>query len=469
MKTRRTPLLLSLLLTAIALTGASADTIYLLNGASVNGKIIAETDSEVIVEIQVSASIKDERRIKREDIKRIDIVQEDETRCVAIEALLPIPNSLSPEDYLQIIKGKPTAFLTQYPDSQYRSRVKKVVETLREEKAKVDAGQIKLDGVWISPEEFAANRRKYDAKLLLVRMKRDFQERQYLAGMRRFEQLESEYTGTAAYPVALGIVREALPKFERELDRLVREFRVWEKKWQASLERSSEQERPLLERAFQQQMERFQSALALEVDKGQLWTRIHVRDLGSLERALKTVAAEKERLAELDDAAVKMAVQRITIAERAIKARRFDLATRHVDAAAKALGETQFIKSTRQKIADLKLKMEEAAKESESEAAAKLIAAGKDGSGEPGVTAEEGRSAFSESLSSGASKEKPEKAGADPEKKPKSSVKKSTPAKKKARKRKKGGLSFQKILMGLAIVLVMVTVGAKVMEQKNKK
>ena len=53
------------------LASASADTVLLNNGQSVEGKIVYEDDTYYMLEVQVSKGIKDEKKILKSDIKSI--------------------------------------------------------------------------------------------------------------------------------------------------------------------------------------------------------------------------------------------------------------------------------------------------------------------------------------------------------------------------------------------------------------
>ena len=59
-----------------------ADTVTLKSGEKLDGKILNETDTEVTISVQVSATIKDERVVKREDIATVEKVQPDEVAWV---------------------------------------------------------------------------------------------------------------------------------------------------------------------------------------------------------------------------------------------------------------------------------------------------------------------------------------------------------------------------------------------------
>ena len=101
MKTYRLLSLLPFLLVA----NAWADTFELKDGSKIEGTILRSEGSDYIIEVQVTKSIKDERRIAKADVVRQFAEQKDETAYAELAKYLPTPDLQSAEAYeAQLVK-----------------------------------------------------------------------------------------------------------------------------------------------------------------------------------------------------------------------------------------------------------------------------------------------------------------------------------------------------------------------------
>src|SRR5581483_5043345 len=83
---------------------AAADTVTLKTGDKLNGKITSETDSQVTMRVQVSATISDERTINKDEIASIEKEQPDELAFQDLRNLKPDPQmSYSADTYDRIL------------------------------------------------------------------------------------------------------------------------------------------------------------------------------------------------------------------------------------------------------------------------------------------------------------------------------------------------------------------------------
>ena len=115
---RKLSLTLILLLSALCLKGM-ADTITLKDGTTIEGTITQQDDTQVTISVPVSASISDERILKRDEIAKIEKTTEDTAAFEKLQGWKPGPWAmLSAEEYKNTIAALKD-FLQKYPASTH--------------------------------------------------------------------------------------------------------------------------------------------------------------------------------------------------------------------------------------------------------------------------------------------------------------------------------------------------------------
>jgi hypothetical protein len=202
-----------ILLTAMAgllalATSAFADTVILNNGEKVEGKILSESDTEVVVE-HMSGTIRDERTIKKTDVKEIKKIPPDVIAWAALKGVNVGDESHDPADYAaSVVRFK--AFTTSFPKSANVAEANTRIAALEEEKKRVEAGEIKLDGKWLSKTELEQERVQIDGKLLFRRMQKQAAASQLTDAMNTFDAMEKRANGSASFPDAVLLGRQVL-------------------------------------------------------------------------------------------------------------------------------------------------------------------------------------------------------------------------------------------------------------------
>ena len=92
-----------------------ADSVKLKSGEVLEGDVVSETDTEVVIDVQVTESIKDRKTILREEIESVSVTQPDEVAFEKIKGLKLGENSESADYYKRIISAKLDSFLRDYP------------------------------------------------------------------------------------------------------------------------------------------------------------------------------------------------------------------------------------------------------------------------------------------------------------------------------------------------------------------
>ena len=167
-----TPLLsLSIGLLLCLTQGVRGDTVILKSGEKFEAKVLSETATEITISVQVTASIKDERVIKKADIDRIEKVKPDEVAWAALAGIEPGPDSLEAEEYQRVVAAL-EYFQVTFPESPQLPVVKQRLVKFQEEQRRVQEGQMKMNGEWLSKERVQEERIQIGGRILFNRMQR---------------------------------------------------------------------------------------------------------------------------------------------------------------------------------------------------------------------------------------------------------------------------------------------------------
>lgn len=205
-----------LCITAILTGNLIADTIVLKTGVKYDGKVIATDKDTYLVEIHHSKSIKDERRIPKDQVREIIKTAKDTEEFAKLEELVPTPDQLTSAAYERRIKTAKD-FLTKYPKSVHAKKVKTILDLLENEHQVISKGGIKLGGQLISPSDLEANAYDIDARILFNKIKNAAANGRYQLALRRWENLQNNYSHSASYKDSMALASRILHAHNSEL------------------------------------------------------------------------------------------------------------------------------------------------------------------------------------------------------------------------------------------------------------
>lgn len=208
-------LLKALTITALGISTSWADTITLKSGKVLTGKVLEERASEYLLEVNITASIKDQKVIAKSDVLSIEQEAADKKPFEALKGILPTGDQLSEGDYNLIIEGKLKPFIQSYPKSDHLPEVQKTLATLEAEKKRIIVGDIKLSGEWISAEEWNANAYDLDALLIFNEMKKAVNKNSYRAALVKYDELIRNFPDSGPSNEAQELTATFLPRFQR--------------------------------------------------------------------------------------------------------------------------------------------------------------------------------------------------------------------------------------------------------------
>jgi len=274
---------------------ASADTIILKNGTRYQGRILKDEGDSYLLEIQVTRSIKDERRVAKADIEKIEKENTAASEFAELSKLIDTPDLLDVDDYELRIR-KLRAFIDQHSTAKETIEARQLIKTLEAERDTIAGGAIKLNGRMISPSERKADAVAIDASIVGVHFERAAAAGKLLDALRLYEKLETQFAGTAAQTAALGTTTQLLAGYEAQIARSLATFETRTKNRAVGLERMPAVDRERAKQIFAEQAASFQQQIALEKEQRTKWLSVDPFNQASLNDAKRRIDTEIKRL-----------------------------------------------------------------------------------------------------------------------------------------------------------------------------
>ena len=309
---KQSRLSLSLLGLALLTTAASADIITLKTGERLDATIASETATEMTLELQISAGIKDERVVKKADVVKIDRVAPDEGAYRAIMNLQPAKNSLVPAQYDGILTALQD-FAAKYPESTHVADVKQAAAAFQADKKRVEAGEVKLGGIWLSKAEAQRQRVQIGGLQLFNAMKNANAAGDAIEALNAFASLEKNFAGARVLPDAVDLARQILAALKPATERALENQKIKDAERQIGVKNAGPLERPELIAANLREQARADAALAAATAAGQ-WPPFATSSEKCLKAILAKIPTEAARLEKIPVAAMR---ESIALAEKA--------------------------------------------------------------------------------------------------------------------------------------------------------
>jgi hypothetical protein len=195
-----------------------ADVVTLKNGDKVQGKIVSETGTDITMDVQVAAGIVDSRVIPKSDVASVTKDQPDAAAWQQVQNLKLGPSSFAATVYDSMITPLRN-FTTQFPTSTHASEAQKLLADLEAEKKRVAAGEVKLNGKWMSKDEAQKERYQINALLAFQYMRDQAGKADLVAALNAFDVIETQYPGAKVYPDAVELARRVLPSLKQDIER----------------------------------------------------------------------------------------------------------------------------------------------------------------------------------------------------------------------------------------------------------
>ena len=273
-----------------------ADIVTLATGEKLEGKISLETDTDVTLEIQVSASISDERVLKKADIKSIEKISPEEIAFQGIKDFKINPQtSMKTEGYDRIITGLQN-FKTAYPTSIHLNTITESLTAFQEEKNRVDAGELKFQGKWLSHAEASKRKLQINAQQLFDTMKNQVTNRDLSGAMNSFAEIDKHYSGARIYPDAVELAIQILNTLEKQAVDRVKINEYNKEQFKKSLSMSKPEDVSKLEAAVKREINQAIAAMDESKKNGAKWPPFIPRSSESINAYLGMIPTEQQHL-----------------------------------------------------------------------------------------------------------------------------------------------------------------------------
>lgn len=283
----------------LAIATAAADTLELKDGTKLEGTILREDGDHYVVQVQVTKSIKDERRIPKSDVVKQVAEKKDETAFLAVAKLVPAPDLLGEPAYTARL-AKVEAFLKDFPDSSKKSAALGIQRELDSERAAIAAGGVKFGGKLISAAERAPQAYALDATIQANTIRAAVEAGDMLAALRGWSRLDTEFSGSKAYrdliPFMVTVMKSHLGNVNSTLAGL--DARV--KAREDGLAGMNGNDRARSQQAIREEENAYLAHVAREKAAGIKWLSLNPFVQGPLDETKRLLENEIRRLGQLD-------------------------------------------------------------------------------------------------------------------------------------------------------------------------
>ena len=322
-------LLLSLL--CLPLAALRAEWIELQDGTRVEGKILSVTSQTVLIEVQTSPSIREEKSYPRAGVAKMQRAGQDDVAFEEIAAISLPATADSPAVYDELLEQKIRPFIKNYAYSKHMPEARKLAAVLEAERARVAAGEVKVDGEWIGGAATISDGAEVGGRVQLSKMKT---ANSPVAALQAFEILEKDHATSSSYPEAVKLARESVEKLRTALVRTRADLERRTGEQEKGLELASEENRLQMETGIAQEKAAVQVQIDRAKQSGSRWAPV-LPDAKVLDELDKLAETEETRLGTIDTETLAAGVSAAQEARRQIEAGQLESAKASLDRAEK--------------------------------------------------------------------------------------------------------------------------------------
>jgi len=327
-----------------------ADTVILKSGERVEGKIQSETDVDVTMQVNVSASITDERTIDKAEIQEIKKSSEDGEAYDVIKNFKTNEDHSYPlESYDQMLTSL-GAFLQQYPLSEHLADVKQQQAALETERKRVENGDLKFNGQWLSPEQAGKEKYQIEAAGLLQTIKSNAGEGNFSGALNAFDTLNTKYSGARVYPDAVDYMKGLIPNLQSDAQRRLNALVAEQKQFMANVQFRQEPRKSQLIAAARREQDTYAETFNAANTR---WKPYMVRSNLSLQTYLQQLPGLATQVASVQTEPMRQANDSIAQAKAAIASKDAATAKAQLDMATQLWPKNEELKSVSDDLATL--------------------------------------------------------------------------------------------------------------------
>lgn len=308
-----------------------ADSLILKNGQELRGDIVQDGPDGVLIDYYVTATIKDQKLVPREEIVRIDALTADEKAFREIGPLSTPPTVTDTSFYDALLEKKIPAFLSKYPYSKHLPQLRQKLDSLKAERSRVLEGDRKIDGTWLTASEIQADPYQTTAMLRLAALRERIQANDPAGALQIYELLEKSFPGSKVMPEAVDAAIAQIDLLEDRISKAKAEFEVIDKKRQRALALAQADEAQQIREAMEKNAALVKSAVASAQLDGSKFYPVFPDNKDALDSLQTLGVAEKTRLMLLQKTPMRDGITAAKAASEALAAGNLSRAQEQLD------------------------------------------------------------------------------------------------------------------------------------------
>lgn len=303
-----------------------ADVVILKSGERIEGKVLLSDDKEVVIETRFSDSITNQERYPKSSVARVVVVSKDQQAFAELEEKYPLPsNALEASDFEEFFDAR-RKFLSEFAYSSKVGIVREQIAKGEKELARVQAGEVKIDGRWLTPEEIKEESYQINALRQFKAMESARHSGDLISALNAFAVIEKEYPHSMVYPEAVAKAREYAEQLEKILQHELRNFplRQAEREKQIAIETPENQAR--IRAARREELERLKAQAEQAAARGEKFFRYSKIDEEGMKKLQALALQEKARLDGIDLESMQRSVKATRLCIKLLDEREFQAA-----------------------------------------------------------------------------------------------------------------------------------------------
>ena len=296
-----------------------ADIITLNSGEQYQGKVLSETATDMVVDVQIASGITDQRTFAKKDVKSITKPAEDESFYSGIKAYKIGVNSYTPGEYEALVRAL-TGFVTKFPQSAHLKEVQANLDAIKEEKARVDGGQLKMGNHWYTAKEAVQEKYQIDAMKTFQLMQAQAMQGDTVAALNTFDQFEKNSVGAAIYPDVVEFATALIKRLDLEIDRAVALAKQQEAQFDSTIILVSEPQKTQTIKARRAKIQAAEAAVEAADRVNIKWKPLLAIADKSPMSLKSTIISELQRLSQLSTPPMRLAVVKAEATVQAMQA-----------------------------------------------------------------------------------------------------------------------------------------------------
>jgi hypothetical protein len=292
--------IIALAVTLLGFVGLTkADTIILKNGDKIEGSILSQSPSEVVIEYNATPTIKDQKTVSRDEIVKIDSIPKDDKAFVDLGDLASPPTVLETSLYDLLIDKKIPEFLAQYPYSRHTSELREDLRILEGERSRLRQGDRKINGTWITAAQIQNDPYGFGATIKFSEMKGVVATGDPVGALQCYELIEKNYSGSDVMPDAVDLALKQISVLQGNLNSVKGNFSVLDKNRQDAIAKAPADQAKMLKESLDKEVIAAKAAMAMAATNGTKFFPVFQNNKDALDALQALVVAENARLVKL--------------------------------------------------------------------------------------------------------------------------------------------------------------------------